>query len=60
MKDIQPKEYWINVYKNELGVFYPSKDLAIKYANTYRKILYRIHVKLKPIIRPKYNKEWLT
>lgn len=41
------KECWVNVYNNGLGIFWPRYLDCEKHASLYRKVLYRIHVRIK-------------
>lgn len=61
------KEYWVNVYwypKNKLGPYlsnqFSDKAKAIKFGskcyNAKRIVLYRIHVKMKPIYIQSYGR----
>lgn len=41
------KECWINVYEDGLGYHYRYKKECVRNVATNRKLIYRIHVRLK-------------
>lgn len=50
------KEYWVNVYKNNTKWPFDNKDDAIKMDGLGTKVIYRIHVKMKPVYIQNYGR----
>lgn len=41
------RECWINVYNDGFGLEYVTREMAIENKSSFRKVLYRIHVRMK-------------
>lgn len=61
------QEYWVNVYWNDImkkewrGLCHSSIEKAIQNSSNsdvdrYGKLIYRIHIKMKPKLQPKYER----